>query len=223
MTHPLALVMWRAIAASPKSFILPRTSDSLARCTPVYLLPRSLLKREQQLERILTLNAPFRTEEEEWFDKTENWIDYINLSVSEITTNLFRASLRWHEGKDIYWVIMSFRIEILDHPGVYFSTTNAIYPHTVKMHGVQGFDAMFAPQIRRKGTWKALRARRPSHLTTCEQAEVLYPRSLSLAHLKQIYVRQGEEGDRVHALLGQFGRRDVEVVEMADKFRGKPN
>jgi hypothetical protein len=93
-----------------------------------FLLPRSRLRREDQLEHILTLNAPFRSEEEDWFDKTENWIDYVNLSVSEITTNLFRASLRWHEGRDIYWVIMSFGIEILDHRACIFPRLTAYIP-----------------------------------------------------------------------------------------------
>jgi hypothetical protein len=94
------------------------------------VLPRNRLKVEEKLENILTLNAPFRSEEEAWFDKTQNWINFVNLSVSEITTNLFRASLRWHEGKDIYWLIMSFDVSLLDHKGVYFTTTNNIYAHT---------------------------------------------------------------------------------------------
>jgi hypothetical protein len=187
------------------------------------LLPRSLLRQEQQLERILTLNAPFRAEEEAWFDHTENWIDYVNLSVSEITTNLFRHSLRWHAGKDLYWIIMSFGIEILRHPGIYFCTTNNIYEHVSREKGVNGLDAMFAPVIKRKGTWKAIRGTRASNLTTCEQAEVLYPRGLSMKHLKQVYVSTGEDGDRVHALLGQFDCTDVQVIEQAKKFEGKPN
>src|SRR5262245_61846616 len=101
-----------------------------------FVLSRSRLKAEDQLERILTLNAPFRSEEADWFDKTQNWIDYVNLSVSEITTNLFRASLRWHEGKDVYWVIMAFSIELLDDPGIFFTTTNNIYPFTVRGLGL---------------------------------------------------------------------------------------
>ncbi|MFZ1974944.1 MAG: DarT ssDNA thymidine ADP-ribosyltransferase family protein [Candidatus Acidiferrales bacterium] len=187
-----------------------------------YVLPRSRLKAEDKLERILTLNAPFRSEEEDWFDKTQNWINYVNLSVSEITTNLFRASLKWHQGKDVYWVIMAFGIKLLDDPGVFFTTTNNIYPLTERSAGLAGFEAMFAPVVRRRGAWQAKRGARAAHLTTCEQAEVLYPDGLAISYLSRVYVRIGDEADRVHAILGQFGRDDVEVVVDDRKFLGKP-
>lgn len=186
------------------------------------VLPRNRLKTEEKLENILTLNAPFRSEEEAWFDKTENWINFVNLSVSEITTNLFRASLKWHAGRDIYWVIMSFDVDLLDQKGVYFTTTNNIYPYTVRGMGTAGFEAMFASEVRRRGTWKAYRGRRPARLTTCEQAEVLFPDGLPMSYLRRVYVRSGEEADRVHAVLAQFGRDDVEVLEDANKFHGQP-
>lgn len=186
------------------------------------VLPRSRLKREEQLEHILTLNAPFRAEDEDWFDNTRNWIDYVNLSVSEITTNLFTASLRWHAGKDIYWIIMSFDTKLLDDPGVCFSTTNNIYPLTKRASGLAGFEAMFAPVIERRGTWKAYRGGRPAHVTTCEQAEVLYPNAVPMSHLRRIYVRIGDESDRVHALPAQFDRYDVQVIENLSKFSGRP-
>ena len=109
-----------------------------------FVYPRSKLKAEDQLEHILTLNAPFRAEAEDWFDRTENWIDYVNLSVSEITANLFRFSLKWHAGKDIYWVIMGFDPALLDDDEVYFSTTNNIYEHTRRAKGPLGFETMLS-------------------------------------------------------------------------------
>jgi ssDNA thymidine ADP-ribosyltransferase, DarT len=184
--------------------------------------PRNRLRRDDKLENILTLNAPFRSEEEPWFDKTKNWISFVNLSISEITTNLFRASLRWHEGRDIYWVIMAFDVDILDHPGVYFTTTNNIYSHVKRSPGLAGFEAMFARVVARRANWQAARGRRASHLTTCEQAEVLFPDGLPMSYLRRIYVRMGEEADRVYAVLAQFGREDVEVKVDAEKFRGQP-
>lgn len=187
-----------------------------------YVLPRNRLRTEDKLERILTLNAPFRAEEADWFDKSQNWIAYVNLSISEITTNLFRASLRWHEGKDIYWVIMAFGIKLLDDPGVFFTTTNNIYPLTARGSDLSGFQAMFAPVVPRRAGWRANRGARAANLTTCEQAEVLYPNGLSMRHLFRVYVRKGEEADRVYALLAQFGRGDVEVVVDGAKFHGKP-
>ncbi len=186
------------------------------------VLPRSRLRAEEKLERILTLNAPFRAEEADWFDKTQSWINYVNLSISEITTNLFRASLRWHEGKDIYWLIMAFGIALLDDPGVFFTTTNNIYPLTERSTGLLGFKAMFAPVVRRKIGWQANRGARAANLTTCEQAEVLYPDGLAMSHLSRVYVRIGDEADRVHAILAQFGREEVEVVVDDRKFHGKP-
>jgi hypothetical protein len=188
------------------------------------LLPRNKLRLEEQLEYILTLNSPFRSEEESWFDKTQDWISFINLSVSEITTNLFRFSLKWHQGKDIYWVILSFGVEILDHPGVFFTTTNNIYPLTIRASGIDGFKGMFADPVFRKSrnSWVARRFGRAANLTTCEQAEVLYPGGLPLVHLKRVYVRSGEDADRVYALLSAFDREDVEVTVDAGKFSGKP-
>jgi hypothetical protein len=69
---------------------------------------------------------------------------------------------------------------------------------------------MFAPVVPRKGTWKAYRGNRPPRLTTCEQAEVLYPGGLDMVHLRRVYVRTGDEADR------------VEVVEDRAKFSGQP-
>jgi hypothetical protein len=188
-----------------------------------YLLPRPKLRKEETLTHILTLNAPFRTEEAESFDKSEDWINYVNLSISEITTNLFRASLKWHSGKDIYWVIMSFDPKILDHKGVYFSTTNSIYNGTQRGKGLEGFRALFAERVLRRNTWYANRRNRAEHLPTCEQAEVLYPGGLSMSFLRRIYVREDEEADAVHALLGQFDRLDVKVAPSPEKFAGQQN
>ncbi len=187
-----------------------------------YVYPRSKLKTEQQIEHILTLNAPFRAEAEDWFDRTESWIDYVNLSISEITANLFGFSLKWHAGKDLYWVIMSFDPSLLDDDGVYFSTTNNIYEHTSRAKGTDGFEALFRPAIRRKGNWTAYRKSRASHLSTCEQAEVLYPAGLDMKYLRRVYVREADQKDRVYALLSNFDRSDVEVIVDAKKFEGCP-
>ncbi|MEI8719790.1 DarT ssDNA thymidine ADP-ribosyltransferase family protein [Mesorhizobium sp. ISC11] len=189
------------------------------------LFARSHLKKEENLKSILTLNAPFRSEEEDWFDQTVKWIDYVNLSISEITTNLFKHSLKWHAGRDLYWIILSFDPEILAHDGVYFSTTNNIYDLTVRGLGPKGLLALFDDVVPRKrhNGWKAYRGRRAAHLSTCEQAEVLYPDAVPMEYLRRVYVRQGEEADRVAAVLGNFGRADVEVIVDEAKFRGNPN
>lgn len=184
------------------------------------LLPRNKLRTEEQLEHILTLNAKFRTEEQPWFDRTQNWINFINLSISRITRNLFQRSLSWHAGKDIFWVIMAFSVDLLDDEGVFFSTTNNIYSGTTRRQGLSGFNALFASTIHQYGGKFVTRGETPNHFTTDEQAEALYPDGLSMNYLQRIYARTGEETDRIHALLGQFGREDVEVILAPDKFRG---
>ncbi|MDR6188440.1 hypothetical protein QE372_000708 [Agrobacterium pusense] len=187
------------------------------------LLSRDRLKDEEGLVHILTLNSKFRKEEEISFNQNEKWIDYVNLSVSEITTNLFRASLKWHAGKDLFWVIMAFDPAILDGEGVYFSTTNNIYSGTVRQKGAAGFEALFAPTVTRWSGNIVSRKDRPAHLTTCEQAEVLYPRHIDMLNLKRVYVTQGELADRVAAFLGTYQRDDVEVVVDPKKFEGQSN
>ncbi|MBP1881811.1 DarT ssDNA thymidine ADP-ribosyltransferase family protein [Sinorhizobium mexicanum] len=187
------------------------------------LLSRHRLKDEDSLVHILTLNSKFRKEEESTFNQHENWIDYVNLSVSEITTNLFRASLRWHAGKDLFWVIMAFDPAILDDEGVYFSTTNNIYSGTQRQKGLAGFKALFAASVSRWWNNTVLRKDRPDHLTTCEQAEVLYPGQIDMRNLKRVYVADGDLADRIAAYLGTYNRADVEVVVAPAKFEGQGN
>ena len=187
------------------------------------LLPRNMLHEDDLLSHILTLNAPFRTEEEAWFDQTEKWIEYVNLSISEITRNLFSYSMKWHKGQDLSWLILAFDPEILEHEGVYFTTTNNIYPYVARDKGAEGLEALFAPVIRRKGSWKAVRGQRPPSLPTCEQAEVLYPGKLSSEYLRTVYAQDGEDSDWVHGILGIYQRRDVSVVVSRTKFEGVPN
>lgn len=187
------------------------------------VLSRIRLPKEQLLAHILTLNAPFRTEEQPQFDKTERWIDYVNLSVSEINTRLFKYSTKWRAGSDIFWIIMSFRADLMSHDGVYFSTTNSIYPLTKRNRDAEGLELLFAPLIARKPGWKVMRQNRPDHLPTCEQAEVLYPESLSVDYLQGIYCRKGEEADWAHAMLSNYDLRNVKIETGEDKFRGAPN
>lgn len=187
------------------------------------VMPRRRLRDEQLLEQILTLNAPFRAEEEAWFDRSHDWAGYINLSISEITTNLFRHSLKWHDGKDISWVIMSFAPTLMADEGVFFSTTNNIYPLTKRAQGPQGLESLFALKVPRKTGWVANRGTRASNLTTCEQAEVLYPMGLSMSYLRKVYVRTGDDADWAYAMLRTYEKDDVAVIHDEVRFRGARN
>ena len=188
------------------------------------VLPRNRLREDDYLEHILTLNSPFRTEESPSFDRSRNWIDYVNLSISEISTNLFRCStLKWHAGKDFFWVIMGFEPEVMAHDDVHFSTTNNIYPEVRRSSGPVGLEALFASVVPRKPAWLAHRRTRAEHLPTCEQAEVLYPKGLPMEFLRTVYVREGDQADSIYAMLSNYCRKDVVVKVDPSKFEGAPN
>ncbi len=187
------------------------------------LLSRRRLPQEKLLEHILFPNAVIRPEESEFFDTSTDWLDYINLSISEINHRFFTVSQRWHRDKDIWWVIASFDPAILSHEGVFFATTNNKYQFCRRRDGVEGFQALFGPRIARLPNWTAYRANRGPNLTTCEQAEVLYPRQLSTGHLKRVYVSRDEDYDCVRAWLREFGKQSVEVINDPSKFDGVPN
>lgn len=187
------------------------------------LLSRRRLPREKYLIHILHPNAKTRSEEKPYFDKSRDWLDYINLSISEINTSFFRFSGGWPHNQGLWWVILAFDPDIMTHAGVYFATTNNAYEHCLRGEGEKGLRALFGPVIRRKGAWSAHRGARAANLPSCEQAEVLYPKSLSLDHLRCIYVRTGEDGDRVRGFLREFERTGIEVIVNEQKFFGKPN
>lgn len=188
------------------------------------VLPRNRLREDDLLEHILLLNSPFRAEEDPSFDRSRDWINYVNLSISDITTNLFRhASMKWHANKDIFWVILAFDPVVMCHDGVMFSTTNNIYQLTKRAGGPDGLEALFVPTVGRRGSWFAHRRNRLPHLPTCEQAEVLYPDGLSMEHLKRVYVRQGDHGDRIYPMLREYRRDHVEIAIDPQKFLGAPN
>lgn len=175
------------------------------------LRSRARLADDQRLEHILKLNSATR--------KDTDWLDYVNLSVSQINAWFFSCSGRWHAYDDIWWAVLAFSPEILNHEGVVFASTNNIYTNVRRQEGEDGFQALFAPTITRwVGNVVDRHVSRPSYLTTCEQAEVLYPAEVSTEWLRRIYVRSEDHVDEVHAQIGAVGHRAVEVVVDASKF-----
>lgn len=200
------------------------TSRGLVGCLAKgFVLPRDKLRADQALKFIATPNAPYRSEELPGFDKSRNWISYVNLSISEISTNLFRYSLRWHAGEDLFWVVMSFDPVLIEDEGVYFATTNNIYESVRRNVGSAGLDALFAETVARKRDWIVARRGRPPNLPTCEQAEVLYPERLPMTYLRGIYVEDGEKSDSAYAMLGAHDYDSVPVWISPEKFRGAAN
>ncbi|WOS39911.1 DarT ssDNA thymidine ADP-ribosyltransferase family protein [Xanthomonas rydalmerensis] len=188
------------------------------------LYSRHRLHFDEYLEHQWMANSVSRPETAEGFDKKENWLDYVNLSISEINSRFLLVSSRWHQDSDYWWIILSFDSSIMCDDGVYFATTNNGYDLCSRKGGLEGFDALFVPVVGRKlPSWRAYRLDREPRLPTCEQAEVLYPGYVDLHALRRVYVREGEQADRVEGWLREFEMTWVEVIVNEQKFVGRPN
>lgn len=187
------------------------------------LLSRQQLPHEKYLEHVLHVNSASRPEAAEFFDKSQNWLDYVNLSISEINRRFFEFSQGWHEDADIWWGILAFDPVLMTHDGVVFTTTNNSYEHCVRRDGLAGLNLLFEPRIRRKQTWTVQRVGREDRLPTCEQAEVLYPRQVSTVLLRRIYVMEGDHHDQARGWLRECGLPDVQVSINPAKFIGCKN
>lgn len=188
-----------------------------------FLRSRRQLPRDKYLQYILHPNSAVRPEAAAQFDKSKDWLDYVNLSVSEINSRFFGFSRDWEHNKDLWWAVLSFDAAIATHPGVHFATTNCKYEHCTRMTGPLGFKKLFGDRIRRIGSWGAVRGGRGKHLTTCEQAEVLYPKEIATTFLRKIYVREAAHSDTVRGWLREFEVNGVAVVVDPEKFSGVPN
>ena len=187
------------------------------------LLSRWRLPSRSLLEYVLHVNAARRPEAAAAFDKSENWLDYVNLSISEVNSRFLEVSKRWHNADNVWWCVLEFDSSIMTHEGVFFATTNNAYELCERGRGVAGLKALFVPKVRRKNNWSAIRGRRASNLPTCEQAEVLYPESVDVEYLRRIYVEEGDQYDVVGGWLQEFDNKDVEVVVSPEKFGGQRN
>lgn len=188
------------------------------------LKSRYMLPSDKYLEHILHVNAAVRPEASELFDKSDNWLNYVNLSISEINRRYFEFSQNWHTTGDVWWVILSFDAVVMTHENVVFTTTNNSYDMCTRERGAVGLDAVFASRIERKSpSWHVCRSWRTAELPTCEQAEVLYPTEVSTKFLRRVYVREEEHQDQVVGWLAEFGLVSVEVEWSPSKFEGKKN
>lgn len=188
------------------------------------LLSRYLLPQEKYLQHVLHVNAASRPESFHDFDKSQNWLDYVNLSISEINRRYFEVSSKWHKDSDIWWGILAFDPVILTHEGVFFATTNNAYePLCIRQAGNSGLIKLFQEFVQRKSGWTVSRRGRAAHLTTCEQAEVLYPQRVSFDFLRAIYVQEGEHHDQARGWVTEFGLRHVDVIINPAKFQGCKN
>lgn len=177
-----------------------------------FLKSRERLLSDQRLEYILQPNAADRS-------KDAAWLDYVNLSISRINSNFFSVSAgNWHKDKNLWWCILSFRPEILDHDGVFFATTNNIYTGVTRANGPIGLESMFASRVTQ---WVGKVVKRddkiPDNWPTCVQAEILYPAQVSTEYLQKIYVNDEQSADE---LAGQFSmlRHPFVPIEIRPEF-----
>lgn len=170
------------------------------------------LGEDKTLEFILQINAQDRS-------RDKAWLDYVNLSISRINTHFFRASGYKHKDEDLWWCILSFSPEILGHSGVYFTTTNNMYSGVKRAVGADGLTALFAPSIVQwHSSIETRKADLPSNMTTCVQAEVLYPGEVSTEFLRAIYVAEDAHADEVAGQIGAVGHCRVDIIVEPERF-----
>lgn len=176
------------------------------------LLPNSKLKEEDTLAFIFKQNSQTRKE------KDRIWLNYVNLSISKLNQSFYDYSANRHRAQDMFWVILSFSPEILSHEGVYFATTNNIYPSCKRGKGAEAFESLFANPV--EGLYQKLFYRNEGHKdswTTCEQAEVLYPNILGLEYLNHVYVKDEASKHAVKAQMSALNRK-LNVIVAPEKF-----
>lgn len=148
-----------------------------------------------------------------WDRKDHAWLDYISLSVARTNLDLFRRS-RAHF-PDRWWAVMSFSPEILDHEGVWFTTTNNVYEDCCERgQGLDGFEAMYASPIEwgYYGSRKHRGSRHEEAWPTDRAAEVLYPGAIALEHLQTVYVEGKQARRMVNAWTDSFAKPELSVT-----------
>lgn len=177
------------------------------------LKSRAKLGADPQLEKIFFPNAENRS-------RDAHWLDYVNLSVSQINESFFSISANnWHKDRDFWWAIFSVCPDVMTHDGVYFTTTNNMYSGVSRQLGLRGFESMFASQITR---WTNNVVRRPTyvptHLPTCNQAEVLYPGQLSTQYVRCIYAHSVPDADELAGQMAAVGHENIAIEVRPELF-----
>ena len=170
------------------------------------VLSRDALEAADKLEPIRLLNCGSRS-------KDADWTGWVNLSLTQVNKSMLGTSQSWHKEDGIWWGVLAFDVSILDDDDVWFTTTNNTYPVVRRGHGIEGLTALFAPRV----PWgyygsSKTRQNKTDDMTTCEQAEVLYPGSLRLDALRHIYVAEGEHIDQIAGWVTAFPTTPVVPV-----------
>lgn len=143
----------------------------------------------------------------------------MSLSLTKINKDLhLKAAANLPE---LWWGILSFRVEILDHPDVVFTTTNNVYEEVCeRAEGVAGLRAMFQDRVAwgYYGSVKRRQASRPKNEPTDIQAEILYPMEISLDYLQRLYVPEEQHQSLVLAWCEVLDRPEPPISVAPDLF-----
>jgi hypothetical protein len=137
-----------------------------------------------------------------WPVKAPAWVDYISLSIHSINLDLWKRAVR--NLPERWWAVLAFDPEILDNAGVWFATTNNIYPACQRSQGVEGFRALYADPVLGKYSHPHTREGLPRAQPTDRAAEVLYPTGIALEYLRRIFVGTPEHRRMVRAWCSAF-------------------
>lgn len=173
------------------------------------VLARQRLPKEATLEYLLTCVVRRDLE----------WLHYVNLSITRINARLFGiASRSWYRDLDLWWCVLSFRPEILSHPGVFFATTNNMYSGVAREEGEAGLEALFAPRVVQWDRSIVVREGLEDDQPTCYQAEVLYPGAVPTEFLQRLYVVLPEHEDIARAQCSIVDHPVPEIVVSPEMF-----
>ena len=154
-----------------------------------------------------------------WPRRDPEWLDHVSLSLTEINGGLYEKAAQ--NLPEMWWAILSFRVEILDDPGVFFTTTNNIYEEVCERSGgASGMRAMFKDEVP-WGYYGDVKRRGPAdprNQPTDPQAEVLYPKSIDLAHLQRIYVPERQHQSLVLAWCEVLESQEPVIQVAPDLF-----
>jgi hypothetical protein len=173
---------------------------------------RDLLEKDEYLEFIFKPNTIFR--------RDPAWTDHVNLSITRVNPAFFEISRGWHKWEEVWWCILSFNPEILTHRDVVFTTTNNIYTGCYRGKGAVGLNALFAESVERYSSREPARrtAQHRDNWTTCEQAEVLYPQSLTTDFLEKVYFAKQEQLHTAAAQIETLSHDPIELVLAPEMF-----
>ncbi len=178
------------------------------------ILSKSLLHEESYLEHIYKPSCPDRSRDAQYHS-------YVNLSISRINSSLFGiAEGNWHRDIDGWWCIVSLSTKILEHEGAIFTTTNNIYPSVRRATGLTGIEQMFSPTVYGKYSEKLERTPETlPNVTTCLQAEVLYPNAVPFSFVQRIYFREHIHADAAKAIFAACSEQPVPCEIDSGRFR----